>query len=977
MINEEPVLLTGTRQVSYGTFDEDTNLIPKSVQLNEGRQGETNLTEGDTSTSRRFTISQEASYYARRAKNLLPSQDYIDPQFEVAEDITFERVKASEKITTEFGKRLQLEALGVREKMVRGGKRLFAQEYKPVSLEEPGSFEMTDTGAIELRIPESNVNIDNLRNIPLDPFAETLNVRGRRTKLSFAERISAPSVSDIAGGSVHTLGGLGIAFGVSQLLDKAKVNKYANASISAATGDMGGRIMSYGAKRIALKVGLRTTQVEALTAKSLLQGGLEGGAIGLVAMPLDMLLNNTLRSSGLSHTASNMISTGVVGGGITGAGLMIGGAAAAPETLGTSLVLATLANGAIELMAFLSGQSADKEVDKINSTNKVRSEFIDTLPKYNYNYRKALEAFMSQGKSGGLNMGSSDWKDFEKSLDETFTLNPVEKSSTKIMNEIPKKELAEIRRLENSGSAVDKRRAEGMRDVYASRKTSSGFNEKESTLIQSYFSKYILHNLIQKICSGGKDCSPELIKQDKGELNKDEQQFLNDKTDFTWQSRADTQVNMSIKQMEFTQKRVQTAKEEIISNWQINKKLPEQLADKNVLKIANLDPNFMKAFNNAVKLESQKTVVDAFYKDQTKMENLPENIQKMANLDKDFYYHIHVFYRDTEKQAGKMNLSVAELIELQGMPQKEQTLKYREFQFNYTKQNEKVVLDALDISKEEDTVRESGFYDIDQAYLETDPTAVGIWKPTDSQILQAHSAGMTLQMYVNYMHELSKGEAGDFSKLPKYDENETFASGILDFSHFQDELQMAGFDKNMYSYNPQTLSITLNTNVNSIPIPSTQNEFVSKYTPENLRKLHQETADLIHGLDEKNQNIIDTYNTQLRKQLSVFGQNYDKQVASINDNRSYHGINNLLVFDEEAQYNLHHLEFKPATIVKEQTLNHPSGKVNLKDPDNVAGDYTNAPKEITTNETSRNVEQPKETGKSIYSLGADGKIIDN
>jgi hypothetical protein len=48
-------------------------------------------------------------------------------------------------------------------------------------------------------------------------------------------------------------------------------------------------------------------------------------------------------------------------------------------------------------------------------------------------------------------------------------------------------------------------------------------------------------------------------------------------------------------------------------------------------------------------------------------------------------------------------------------------------------------------ASEEDQVSESGFYDIDQAFLETDPTAINTWHPTDSQILQAHSAGMTLQ----------------------------------------------------------------------------------------------------------------------------------------------------------------------------------------------------------------------------------------
>jgi hypothetical protein len=587
--------------------------------------------------------------------------------------------------------------------------------------------------------------------------------------------------------------------------------------------------------------------------------------------------------------------------------------------------MATLAVSVLELQAFITGQDADAEVKKINEANKVRSEFIDTLPNYDYNFDKAFEAF-DKDKKSGLNTDSADWTAFKASMQNTFTMKPKPIHSEGLAP-IPKHILAEIRRLETSGSAVDKTRAKNMRSVYDNRKLKSGLTEKEEKVVQSYFGKYVLHNLIKKVCSGNSSCNPELLKQDKGELTDEEKSVLNEKTDFTWQSRADMQVNVSMKEMEYTQKRVQSAKEDIINNWEQNKKLPEQMEDKSVLAIANIDPNFKSAFDNAVKLESQRMVVDAFYKDQTKMENLPENIQKMANLDKSFYYNIHVFYQDTEKQAAKMNLSVPQLIQLQGLPEKEQTKMYRQFQFDYAKMDTSTVNEAQDISKEEDTVREAGYYDIDQAYLQTDPTAVGIWKPTDSQILQAHSAGMTLQQYVNYMHELSKGEQGDFSNLPKFDPDQIRQSGILDFSHFQDELQLGGFDKNLYSYNPETLSITLRPGVSNIPIPSTQNKFVSKYTPENIRRLHQETADLLHGLDEQNQGIIDTYNTQLRKHLSVFGENYNKQVASINDNRSYHGINNLLVYDENAQYEKYHMEFKPAEI--KTTINHPAGKVNI------------------------------------------------
>ncbi len=471
----------------------------------------------------------------------------------------------------------------------------------------------------------------------------------------------------------------------------------------------------------------------------------EGGVIGLATMPIDMMLNSTLRNAGLSHTASNMISSGVVGTG-TIAAVWASGAAGGIETGGASMVVAAMTVGALELIAFLTGQSADREIDKHNSINNTRAEFIKTLPDYDYNYIEALNHFKD---IENLGRKEKDWSSWSNNLNTVFTKYPKENEKVSKLT-TPK----------------DTRRAKELLGIKLNEQPDeSGLSVDDKISLQKLFQKYMIHNIVKKVCSG-KECSSELLSQDTGELTDDEVAFLNSKTDRAWQSQADMQVDYSIVEMNYTQKRVQDAKQTLIYQWEKNRILPEQLDDKNILKIASLDPNFKGAFDNAVKLDAQREVVNAYMTNQTKMENLPENIQKAANYDKEFYYMIHVYYQDIEHTAGKMNLSVPQLIQLQGLPEDKQNEMYRKFQFNYAKMDDKTVGEAISISKEEDTVREAGYYDIDQAYLTTDPTAVGIWKPTDSQILQAHSAGMTLQQYVNYMHELSKGKIGDFSKLP-------------------------------------------------------------------------------------------------------------------------------------------------------------------------------------------------------------------
>ena len=935
-----------------------TNLKPynerqEEIELREDTpltQGRTDIAAGRSRFKKLIdkTAGKLDPEFRFKAKEIFRGR--TDDDFSVVEETVFEKTKASLTTETKAYKRAQLELLGLKEKI---GKSFDFKKYEAI---KGTDFELADLDSMRLRIPEENVSLGDLTDIPLNPLNNKISSR-KLTKLSFAERISVPKVSDIATGSVGGLGGLGFGFGISQLLDQAKVNKYLNAVISTGSGDVGGRILTYSAESIALKTGFRTAEVASLTTSTLARGFAEGGAIGLATMPLDMFLNSSLRGAGLSHTASNMISTGTVSTG-TIAAIWGAGAANTVDTLGTSLIVSGLVVGSLELIAFLTGQNADKQIEQHNSKNKVRSEFLDTLKEYDYDYKQALNNFKNKD---GLGMKDDDWDSWSNNLNNVFTRFPKPNATIK-----PDNKLGVKKGVTSSGSGVLGKTAED----------NSGLSKEDKLKMQQYFSKYMIHNIIKKVCSGKNDCSSDLTTQDKGELNENEINFLNDKTDRTWQSQADMQVNYSIKEMEYTNVRVQEAKNILINNWETNKMLPSQLEDKDVEKLANLDPNFKNAFDNAVKLDSQRAVVQAYMTSQTKMENLPENIQKMANLDKDFYYHIHVYYRDIENTAGRMNLSVYQLIQLQGMPQDKQNKKYREFQFDYAKLDDKTVSESISISKEEDTVREAGYYDIDEAYLKTDPTAVGNWKPSDSQILQAHSAGMTLQQYVNYMHELSLGTAGDFTKLPNYDKNEIRSSGILDFSHFEDELQIAGFDKNMYSYNPDTLTITLNNNVSAIP--STQNKFISNYTVENLNKTRQETADLIHGYDQQSQGIIDNYNSELRRHLSVFGDNYNKQVASINENRSYHGINNLLIYDENAAYASQHIEFKPilnkSVLENKPVINKPV--INLKDPDNVAGNYTGAPiKEI---ESPSEAVQPvnKESYQSIFKL-VDGKIVDN
>jgi hypothetical protein len=862
----------------------DTNLLPErqeSIELREDTpltRGRTDIASGRTRVEKVY--DRTAAKLPEELRTLAGSVKRNTQNFN--ENIRTKSFEAIQSIRTTFN-------------------RVFGQRYEGIretALDIRG-------GDIELVAPEGNINIrqpateditgvrpNDLQALDFDPlgrdYQETFLGETRPT-LSYSERLQrvrAGAFSEeagVAGGGA--VGGVLIGFGVSELMQKAGVhNKYAIASTSGAAGGAGARILTMaGSRALTRGAGGAIAETATYTAiragTSLLRGAAEGAVIGLALMPVDMLLNNAFVNSGMSHTESNLASGTIVGGTAT-ALTTIGLAAlgAAPETLGASLIAGGLAMTATSIIGFFTGQDQDRKEREakekaekarahLNSTSAARQRLLETLPDYNYDFYKALSGFNNKDSLG---IDDDTWKIFTK----------------------------------NSGSIFIPRPNNNPPPTPTSGEPPTGEQKK----INSLFSKYITHELIGRVCTDG-GCE-ELKRHDQGALTEDEVNFLNDKTGSTWKGQANMQVEMSVQELNYTRQRIGDAQMKMLNAWNDKQKIANQI-DPYVVETASLDPTFRQRYDLALKLDAEQRVVDAYQENQTKIEQLPKNVITMANTDPEFDNMIHSYYDTMETTAGQLAISVPQLVELQGLTGEAQKDKYEQFQFDNIKQDPVVVAEAQEIASEEDQIKEAGFYDIDQAFLETDPTAINTWHPSDSQILQAHSAGMNLNEYVEYMHQLAMGEAGDYSKLPKYTDEQLRASGLLDYSHFQDELQMAGYRKDLYLYDPETRMFTLNPNVTNSAIPSTQKKFISKYTPRYLLQARQEYADMIHGLNEKNQNEVDNYNANLIKELSSYGKHYDSIVASINNERLYEGRRDLLFYDIGKMYNENKIEFSP------------------------------------------------------------------
>ena len=782
-----------------------------------------------------------------------------------------------------------------------GGGQPIPQDVEMANLRQ--NVATLDDGSITVRRPVTE-DVTGLRDIDLDfsPFDEVRDlptVAGRTTapKLSFSERIQAARQGVTTRGVAEGAGKAGVGFlagmGVAQLMGGTDYtgNRFANASIvggvSGASGDIVARTAGMIGQKAAIKMGETAAEDAAIftatrAGTALLRGGAEGLGVGIVAAPLDLLLNDALVNAGMSHAGANVTSSTVVGIGTT-ATIGAISLAAAPETLGLSLLVGGIATGVSALVGFFTGKAQDDEEkkqkreqeaarQKVISTANARKQLLDTLIQHDYDFDKALAAYPNKGS---LNMGDDTWSAFSTHAKQLFNARPDNKPPP----------------------------APG---------GGGGHQSADQIRLNQLFSKYIQHDLIRQVCTGVGSSCDELRSRDTGALTPDEIKFLNEKTGNTWKPQADMQVTMSVQELTYTQQRIKDAQTSMVNLWNNRRKLPNQVDDY-TRETAYLDPKFEDKFKNAIKLDAQQQVVNAYYDNQTKLEQLPPNIQTAAGYDPAFKGLMDAFYTDMEDTASNLEVSIPQLIELQGMTGEAQRDKYQEFQFDRVKTQQPVVEQAGELAQEQDAVRAAGFYDIDQAYLETDPTAIGNWHPSDSQILQAHAAGMNLNQYVSYMHQLALGEAGDYTKLPTYTEEQLRQSGLLDYSHFQDELQKAGYRRDLYIYDPVTRLFTPNPNAPGLPDQDEAKSFISQYTPQYLVKARQEYADMIHGLNEKNQAQVDAYNTNLLADLSAYGKQYNEMVSSQNEYLISHAgpVTELLHYHIDDVFNQYRLEYNP------------------------------------------------------------------
>jgi hypothetical protein len=126
---------------------------------------------------------------------------------------------------------------------------------------------------------------------------------------------------------------------------------------------------------------------------------------------------------------------------------------------------------------------------------------------------------------------------------------------------------------------------------------------------------------------------------------------------------------------------------------------------------------------------------------------------------------------------------------------------------------------------------------------------------------------------------------------------------------------MAGYEPSLYMQDKDG-NIVINPSVSSIPNLDSANEYISQFEPAYVTQARHEYSNMVHNLNEKNQAEVDDYNADVRRQLSVFGNNYDEMVAGQNDYIARNALTAtpLLVFNQADYLNTYLIDYNPISV---------------------------------------------------------------
>lgn len=611
---------------------------------------------------------------------------------------------------------------------------------------------------------------------------------------------------------------------------------------------------------------------------SFLKGLAEGAFVGMLLSPLDMYLQKLFLRNGMNHTQAGSASGAIVGGaGVAiNAGLMYAGLVTAPETFGLSIAMAVGAIAISTIAGAVFGHFQDEDNRKYtNNYNWHRNILVENLPRFDYDVDKTIAALEAEDPTRFY----GDWykdgtEEFVFMLRETFNERPY-------------------RHREQGEVSADDLKTNGL------------------------MQRHIADALRYKGTQSG---HPEFNSIEVNELNDEEIKWLDEHTNKTWRQNAELQANIQYQAMMNDAKKTDDAQKAVLLYWNTNHTftgLDPRIMSRATSNDATINQTgqgvtFQSFLDTNVSLDAQNRILEAFQTSGLRYDQMDAELRRYAEKDPAFRQIATDYQTSMMRTADEMNITLPQLITLQQTPVAQQERLYRNYQFDTLKANNQVVGEIINLNTQIDFANQTGqgFYDLDQYRLDYgDSEYRSNWNPAEAQIYLAHQANMTLQQYNDYLHQLGKGNRGDFNNLPEYTPNQLRQQREADIAHFYAELEMTGHGGE-YTYNPETNAFDVNTNnanygdapQNRRALRSSAPLYADPFMPQALQQSNQDFTDMAHGLNQSNANKVDAYNAQLETDIATYDAEHRRLVADYNSYNNIRGLDGGMYFDAQAEY---------------------------------------------------------------------------
>jgi hypothetical protein len=180
-----------------------------------------------------------------------------------------------------------------------------------------------------------------------------------------------------------------------------------------------------------------------------------------------------------------------------------------------------------------------------------------------------------------------------------------------------------------------------------------------------YSKAYAYELAVRQVSDGAKDIKIPPALTDEETL------FLNKNTNYTFDFSIKNQVEISTAANAYAAREVAAAQQQILNAWQSGSLTAEDMIDPTIMELAKLDPNFEPFYRQAITLDAQRQIIQAFNTDSMLLDDLPQQLVDLAMGDGNFFEIYKNYTRKMVEMSEFYGISIQDLAAKNNMTDEE------------------------------------------------------------------------------------------------------------------------------------------------------------------------------------------------------------------------------------------------------------------------------------------------------------------